>query len=218
MAGIPPIGTSNNQSIFNLLNQENLKSNDLLKNAAFGQASMSTISELGQTINNLYSYAQKTGDENVINGFKSALTSMGNDITSSRAVNFLTYANTLKTNNAESFMNLFSTLGKLSNENLGANTNSVIDTINNAQSKFGQGGADKVLEGLNKILETGKGENPLGITDTLNTYLNQTNTILNSGKEQSEIEKVLNDFLTGLGEQESIASINQYLTNFKPNL
>ena len=217
MGSIPPIGFDN-QSFFNIFNQTNSKNSDeLLKNAAAGQSTLSSISQLGQTINDLYAYAQKTGDENVINGFKSAIASMGNDISSSRALNFLTYANELKENNGEGFKNLFSTIGKVAGENLGSNVNTVIDTINNAEGKFGQKSVNKVLEGLNKIVETGKEENPLTMSDTLYSYLNTVNSILNSGQEQSEIEKAMEDFISGLGEQETVASINQYISNFKPN-
>jgi hypothetical protein len=215
MSSISPVGF--NQDLTNLFSTNTNNSNNLL-NVISGESTLTTISSMGQQINNLYSLVQSSGDKDVINGFKTAMLSMGNDIGNMRSVNFFNNMENMSYTDKKDFNKTFSTLNELNKNGLDGQVNHFIDTFNNAVDKFGTKNTGDFLDTTKSLIEKTANDDRLKANSTLSSYLDTYNSILNSTQsDKTEKENLAENFLKNIGEQETITAVNQYITEFKNN-
>ena len=218
MSSISPVGF--NQDLTNLFstNTNNTNNSNNLLNVISGESTLTTISSMGQQINNLYSLVQSSGDKDVINGFKTAMLSMGNDIGNMRSVNFFNNMENMSYTDKKDFNKTFSTLNELNKNGLDGQVNHFIDTFNNAVDKFGTKNMGDFLDTTKSLIEKTANDDRLKVNSTLSSYLDTYNSILNSTQsDKIEKENLAENFLKNIGEQETITAVNQYITEFKNN-
>ncbi len=218
MSSISPIGF--NQDITNFFNSRSASStnsNNLL-NIVSGETSLATISSMGQQINNLYSLVQSSGDKDAINGFKTAMLSMGSDMGNMRSVNFFNNMENMSYTDKKNFNKVFSTLNELNKNSLDGQVNNFIDTFNNAVDKFGTKDMGDFLDTMKNLIEKTAGGDRLKANSTLFSFLNTYNDILNSENlKKNDKETIASKFLKDIDSRETITSINQYIKDFKSN-
>ena len=216
MSSISPVGF--NQDLTNLFTSNTANSNNsnnLLK-VVSGESSLATISSMGQQINNLYSLVQSSGDKDVVNGFKTAMLSMGNDIGNMRSINFFNNVENMSYTNKEDVNKVFSTLNELNKNGLDGQVNHFIDTFNNTADKLGTDNMDNFLDTTKNLIEKTASDDRLSANSTMSSFLNTYNDILNSTDlEKADKENLVKDFLKDLNSQETITSINQYVNDFR---
>ena len=218
MSSISPVGF--NQDLTNIFtsNTYNSQNSNNLLNIVSGESALATISSMGRQINNLYSLVKSSGDKDVEAGFKTAMLAIGQDVGNMRSVKFFENAENISYTDKKNFNKIFSTLNELNKNGLDGEVNQFIDTLNNTVDKLGKEKVGDFLDATKKLVEKTAGEDRLKANSTMFSYLNTYNDILNSTKlEKGEKEALAKDFLENLGKQETVASINQYMGNFKNN-
>ncbi len=218
MSSITPVGF--NQDLTNLfnINDSNSKNSNNMLNIVSGQSTLTTISSMGQQINNLYSLVKSSGNKDVEEGFKTAMLNIGQDIGNLRSINFFNNLESISQTDVKDFNKAFGTLNELHKNGLDGQINKFIDTFNNTVEKFGNENIGDFLDTTKNLIEKTATDDRIEANSTMFSYLNTYNDILNSTSLNKEDKQALSsDFLKNLGNQETITAINQYINNFRNN-
>jgi len=179
-----------------------------------GESVLNSISTMGKQINDIYSILKESGDEEAINGFKTALNTLGNNINDFSSINFLNLANDLSKNDKETLNNLFTTIEKLDDSGLSNNVYGFINTVNNYEKSLGRENLNDFIKTTSSLADKFENEDALKSASTLNDYLKMVNTISNIKDENVNKEEVYKTFAKGINERNDLDTINKYINNF----
>ncbi len=215
------ISSINSYDFSPLINNSQLNSNSNLLSENISeileqQSSLNTISKMGSQINKIYSFAKSTKNNNVINGFKTAMFLLNNQLTSSRAINFFKTAEYLTFGNAETFSSLFTSINKLNKNGLTGVINNFMDAVNNISEKLGGNELKNFLETTDKLTEKLGAEKNSKASQIMFRYFSTINNLLSSNSLSTENkEELLSNFLKEINNKESSVSVENYIKNFR---
>ena len=214
MSGINSINNYSENFINSFLNQNKKQELNGFSSSIQSESVLNSISTMGKQINDIYNTLKTNGDEKAIEGFKSALNSIGTNPGDFSSINFINFANDLAKNDKDTLSNLFTTIEKMDDSGLSNNVYGFINTVTNFANTFGKDNLNGFLNTTSNLADKFHNEDALKSASTLNDYLKMVNSISNIKDNNINKTEVYKTFVKGINKQNNIDSINKYIKDF----